>query len=179
MGIQVGSKTVSLEKRYRRLVVDKDMNNNNAFVRVEAETGYYDDDGTWMTTKTENVDVTGDTMWYLFGMKQSDVGLTDASLGEHLETVLYSVLANQVPITAEITATVTDVNNTPVDAKVSVVRSNGGVVAWSTSNTPFTVPVTLNATVEVEAQGYVGQFQEFPILVGTVPVSFTLEEEAV
>lgn len=171
MGIAAGTETITLETRYVGLRINKTA---SMALLVDVETGYYDGP-VWTAIRRKVVTIEGDALWYVLGLKAAQLGLDQPNVLTLLDTLVYGVITEQIPVTAHLTVTATDPGTGEhLGGRVRVFK--GSVVYLDTPLNPegHTIPLLMGATVTVLSPGYAPFVQVVPVLAGDVPMAVSL-----
>lgn len=173
MGITVASTTITLENRYQGLSISKNMDTGEVTVSIVVAEGFYDANGKWNTINTRTEVITGDAVLYLLGITPSALGLTTDAVGDTINTLIYAVLSGQIRLDASVTVNLTDANGTPLTGQAVIKK---GDVVYAIGQVPgvLTVPLLLNATLEVTADGFQPFTKTYSLLQGDVVEDVTL-----
>lgn len=169
MGLEVGTATVTLEKRWRNVSINKTMDTPSQLViTVDVDTGFYNEENEWVTTKSETLVLEGDAPWFLFSLTESHLGLEEQPLGHIVDTAIYGVLSGQVPVKAQLTVLAEDAETgNPITATYRI-EKDGHTIYYGNADVPATLPILLDVKLVVEAPGYQPHEESLPSLVGTV-----------
>jgi hypothetical protein len=167
MGLIIGEKNVTLEKRVKGVYIQRTKDLEEIYITIRGSKGFYDGEK-WNEVSEFDVDLKGDEVLFLMGLSSSKLKTT--KLGDMIYKVAYGILSGDIPLDC----TLNVVSN--VDGTVKISKDGFGIYQIPT-NTPFKLPLLINATISVESPGYKTYTTTLPLLQGEVTLNVSLEPE--
>lgn len=174
MGLKIGQKNIELERRYSRLDLNKDMSSGSVTVRITYEDGYYDA-GQWRTVDVNDVEVKGDVIFLLMGLTARQLKISQSGLGHLLDAAIYAVLSGKISLRNRLAVIVKDQKGNPLAASISISKDQQLYGQIYGAEAAFDLPVLFKVTLKVEAEGYISQTLNIPVLSGNVTREVVLE----
>lgn len=181
MGIQIGTQTVTLEKRLGSFRVNKDLENNKAELEVEWVLGYWDEEGNWHTTKKGVKRLSPSELLYILGLKESQLGFSateDNAVGELFNKALYALITDQIPLKTLLTVNPVDSSGNLIEeAIIEIYDEEGKLVDIIEPGQETELPILSDATLIIDAFDYKLHKEKLGMLAGTIEKTVVLVPE--
>lgn len=188
MGLDKGTFAAQLEERWVAWTIEKDVHTSSVTLRINSVTGYFQNKGTpsekWCTMSERWTHVIGEPFVLISQITPKMLGLTDtAPLVNIIETVVYGILSEEIPLTSALTVRVKDADGTPLEQASFILKDmNGKMVLTGKGErgveTVLASQAMLAPTLEISAEGYTTQTVKFSKLQGKTTRTVTLTKAA-
>jgi cellobiose-specific phosphotransferase system component IIB len=166
MGIIIGEKNVTLEKKVKGIYIQRSSDLKTLYVTIRGSRGFYDEDNNWNELNEFDVVLQGDEILFLMNLSSSK--LRTNKIGEMIYKAAYGILSGAISLKC----TLNVISNVSGTVKI---YKNGINIYQMPTNTPFVLPVLVNATISVESPGYKTYTTTVPVLQGEVTLNVNLE----
>ena len=171
MALEIGTATYQMLKRWRNVNINKTMTNPAQLtLTLDVDTGFYDEQGRWVATATETLQLDGDAAWFIFGLTEDVLGLQDEPLGRIVDATIYGVLAERIPTNALLNVVAFDAATGWPLAGTWQLRKDGRPVAYGQTDHPQTLPIVLGAELVVSVDGHEPATVQLDVIAGIVDV---------
>jgi len=175
MALIIGQKTIEVERRFRKLIIETNLKTNEYNLVIDYDDGFYDENGVWNTIVTGTKILTSDQIFYLWRLDAKSMvkDPNNCAIGEVIKNSIYLILGNNLRIDLVLKVNVVNENNEPIIADVHIFK-NDKLVTYFDSSSTYKGPLLLNPKVVVSAYGYESKEFNYSVLVGDVNLDVQL-----
>jgi hypothetical protein len=179
MALQIGTKTINIERRFKRLIINTNLVTNEYSADVDFEDGYYDENGIWKSISSGSKTLSNDQVLYLWSLNAKDFSINnnEVKVGDVIREMLYKIIGDTIDLGLRLDINVFDENKNPIQANVKIFRNESAIAYFSIPSSTYISPLILNAKIIIESNGYKTQEFNYPVLVGSINLNVDLVAE--
>lgn len=184
MGIDVGKKEITVEIQYSELSFHKNPVTEGIDIVIPYQTGFFDDDGSWVVISSDVFTVAGDAAEIIANLSPSDLESTEKDpIGALLDKLAYELIAGKIETTAkilisEIKSSDASIAPDPQHARVRIIKKKEVLldIHVKIGEESEVLPAMLDVKLKISAPKFNLTTIEVPVLQGVYKIdSLTLD----